>query len=124
MYAPPAGTARTPNARKRAMKPPNGALLLITILIPLPLLAQEPIRDPLLRWMNQIAQRQLEERQREMDKIHTVADAERRKQKVRESLLELLGGLPDYNGPLNPKITGRIQDDGYTIEKVLFQSLP
>ena len=106
------------------MKLTKAALLCVTILIPLPLFAQEPIRDPLLRWMNQIAQRQLQERQREMDKIHTVADAERRKQKVREALLELLGGLADYNGPLNPTITGQIQDDGYTIEKVLFQSLP
>src|SRR5437867_6871148 len=108
----------------RAMKLTKAALLCVTILIPLPLFAQEPIRDPLLRWMNQIAQRQLQERQREMDKIHTVADAERRKQKVREALLELLGGLPDYNGPLNSKVTGQIQDDGYAIEKVLFQSLP
>ena len=46
--------------------------------------------------MNQIAQRQLQERQREIDQIHTVAEAERRKQEVREKLLELLGGLPDY----------------------------
>src|SRR6266567_9505006 len=106
------------------MKLMNIPLLCAVSLIPLSLLAQEPIRDPLLRWMNQIAQRQLQERQREIDKIHTVADAERRKQKVREALLELLGGLPDYSGPLNPTITGQIQDDGYTIEKVLFQSLP
>ena len=51
-------------------------------------------------------------------------EAERRKQKVRETLLELLGGLPDYRGPLNAQITGQIQAEGYTIEKVLFQSLP
>src|SRR5438094_1433473 len=106
------------------MKLMNIPLLCAVSLIPLSLLAQEPIRDPLLRWMNQIAQRQLEERHREMDKIHTVADAERRKQKVRATLLEVLGGLPDYHGSLNPKVTGQIQDDGYTIEKVLFQSLP
>jgi len=100
------------------------ALLCVTFLIPHSLLAQESIRDPLLRWMNRIAQRQLQERQKAIDQIHTVADAERRKQKVRETLLDLLGGLPDYNGPLNPKVTGQIQAEGYTIEKVLFQSLP
>jgi dienelactone hydrolase len=100
------------------------ALLSAASLIPHALFAQEPIRDPFLRWMNQIAQRQLQERQRAIDQIHTVADAERRKQKVRETLLELLGGLPDYNGPLNPTITCQIQAEGYTIEKVLFQSLP
>jgi cephalosporin-C deacetylase-like acetyl esterase len=86
--------------------------------------ARGPIRDPLLRWMNQIAQQQLHERQRAIDQIHTVGDAQRRKQKVRETLLELLGGLPDYTGPLNAQVTGQIQAEGYTIEKVLFQSLP
>ncbi len=106
------------------MKLTKVALICAILLIPLPLPAQEPIRDPLLRWMNQIAQRQLQARQRAIDQIHTVAEAERRKQKVCETLLELLGGLPDYNGPLNPKITGEIKAEGYTIEKVLFQSLP
>ena len=99
-------------------------LLCATFLTPCSFFAQEAIHDPLLRWMNQIAQRQLQERQRVIDQIHTVAEAEQRKQKVRATLLELLGGLPDYNGPLNSKVTGEIQADGYTIEKVLFQSLP
>jgi len=106
------------------MKLANVALLCVTLFICHSLLAQESKRDPLLRWMDQIAQRQLQERQRTIGQIHTVADAERRKQKVRATLLEILDGLPDYNGPLNPKITGQIQAEGYTIEKVLFQSLP
>ena len=106
------------------MKLVNIALLCTTFFIADSLFAQEPKRDPLLRWMDQIAQRQLQERQRTIDQIHTVAEAERRKQKVRETLLEVLGGLPDYHGPLNPKVTGEIKADGYTIEKVLFQSLP
>ena len=101
------------------------ALLCATVLIPHALLAQQvAIHDPLLRWMNQIAQRQLQERQRGLDQIHTVAEAELRKRQVREKLLEVLGGLPDYNGPLNARITGQIQAEGYSIEKVLFQSLP
>src|SRR6184192_2790532 len=106
------------------MKLTTIALLCATFLIPHTLPAQEPIRDPLLRWMNQIAQRQLQERQKAIDRIHTVADAERRKQKVRQTLLDILGGLPDYNGPLHAKITGQIEGQRYTIEKVLFQSLP
>lgn len=106
------------------MRPTTIALLCAALLVPRFAAAQEAIHDPLLRWMNQIAQRQLQERQREIDQIRTVADAERRKQKVRRTLLDLLGGLPDYSGPLNPKITGEIKAEGYTIEKVLFQSLP
>src|SRR4029079_4863547 len=56
--------------------------------------------------------------------IRSAADAERRKKSVRQTLLEILGGLPDYNGPLNPKITGRLVTESYTIEKVIFESLP
>ena len=99
-------------------------LLCLASLVPCSIFAQEAIHDPLLKWMNQIAQRQLQARQRVIDQIHTVADADRRKQEVRAKLLELLGGLPNYHGPLNAKITGQIKADGYTIEKVLFQSLP
>jgi hypothetical protein len=100
-------------------------LILYSILIPCSLLAQEhDIKDPLLRWMNNIAQDQLQARQRLIDQIHTVAEAEQRKQVVHEKLLEILGGLPDYHGPLDARVTGEIKADGYTIEKVLFQSLP
>lgn len=86
--------------------------------------AQQPTQDPLLRWMDRLAQQQLQRREDAIAKIHNVADAERRKQLVRETLLSLIGGLPDYKGPLNPSITGRIQTEKYTIEKVIFQSLP
>src|SRR5439155_13783788 len=99
-------------------------LLGITFLNPSSLAAQAPIQEPLLRWMNQIAQQQLQRRESTIVEIRTVADAERRKKWVRETLLEILGGLPDYHGPLNPKITGRIEAESYTIEKVIFESLP
>ena len=43
---------------------------------------------------------------------------------MRQTILSLLGGLPDYSGPLNPRTTGTIQGEGYAIEKVIFESLP
>src|SRR6516165_1718724 len=85
---------------------------------------QESPRDPLLQWMDQIAQRELRERKAVIDQIHTVADADRRKQTVRKRILDLLGGLPDYRGPLNATVTGRLQNDSYTIDKLIYQSLP
>jgi cephalosporin-C deacetylase-like acetyl esterase len=88
------------------------------------LAAQTPAPDPLLRWMDQIAQQQLQAREDAIAKIHTIADAERRKRSVRETFLSLLGGLPDYAGPLHPRITGSIQAENYTIERVIFESLP
>ena len=59
--------------------------------------------NPLLDWMNQIAQRQLQQREDTIAAIHTVAEAKRRQQWVREKLILLLGGLPDYHGPLNAR---------------------
>jgi cephalosporin-C deacetylase-like acetyl esterase len=91
---------------------------------PFVLSGQEAARDPLLQWMDETAQQELQERTAAIDQIHTVADADRRKQAVRKKLLELLGGLPDYEGPLDAKVTGRLQNDSYSIEKVIYESLP
>ena len=38
-------------------------------------------------------------------------------------LTELTGGLPTYQGPLNPCITGRFQSDTHTIDRGIFESL-
>jgi len=84
-------------------------LLCASLLDPSLLRAQEPALDPLLRWMDQIAQQQLQQREKSIAQIHSVADAERRKKSVRETFLSLIGGLPEYSGPLNPRLTGRIQ---------------
>src|ERR1700686_780100 len=80
-------------------------LLAITCL-PRALFAQAPAVDPLFRWLDHIAQQQLGQRERASAGIKSVADANRRKQLVREKLSEILGGLPNYNGPLNSRITG------------------
>ena len=42
---------------------------------------------------------------------------------VRAMTLEAIGGFPERT-PLNAQVTGRIEKDGYTIEKVLFESRP
>lgn len=78
----------------------------------------------LTRWLDRIAQEQLDRREGQIKQITTVEAAERRKEHVRKTILELLGGLPDYAGPLNAKVTGRIDKKTYVIEKVVFESLP
>ena len=80
--------------------------------------------DRLLEWMNGIALEQLDRREAAVKAIQTVEQAEARKRMVRAKILELIGGLPDYSGPLNPRITGRVEKPGYVIEKVIFESLP
>ena len=86
--------------------------------------SRRPSDDPLLRWMDRIAQQKLQHRENAIAEIRTVADAERRKQSVREKILKMMGGLPDYKGPLNPKVTGLIRNESFTIEKVIYETLP
>ncbi|MEO8127759.1 MAG: acetylxylan esterase [Bryobacteraceae bacterium] len=80
--------------------------------------------DTLLLWMNGIAQQQLDKREAEIAAIQTVAQAESRKKLVREKVLATMGGLPEYHGPLNARVTGTIQADGFVIEKIIYESLP
>src|SRR5215204_475451 len=84
-------------------------------------LPQSPSPDPLLAWLDRIAQQQLDQRERKIAAIRTRADAERRQAIVRAKLTELIGGLPTYSGPLNARVTGRLQSDTHTIEKVIFE---
>jgi cephalosporin-C deacetylase-like acetyl esterase len=100
------------------------ALLAAALLYSHPVSAQAPSQDPFLNWLDRRAQQQLDQRDRTMAEIRTAADADRRKETVRKKLFELLGGLPAYSGPLNPRVTGRIESEFYTIEKVIFESLP
>ncbi|MFN7924961.1 MAG: acetylxylan esterase [Bryobacteraceae bacterium] len=87
-------------------------------------LAQTPPDDPLLKWMDKIAQRLLDAREAEVARVRTVAEAEERKKVVRAKILEALGGLPEYEGPLRARVARRTKADGYEIENVMYESLP
>src|SRR6187402_2270443 len=95
----------------------------LLLLIAVPLFGQTPA-DPFLEWMDRIAQKQLDQRQEAMTKIRTADDAEARKAVVRKKLLDSMGGLPVWNGPLNARVTGQLRSETHTIEKVIFESLP
>src|SRR5687767_10203872 len=85
--------------------------------------AQSPA-SPLVRELTAIAKRQLDERAESIAAIRDTPAAQARKTAVRERILSLIGGLPDYRGPLNPQVTRTTRRDGFVIEHVLFESLP
>lgn len=87
-----------------------------------PLTAQSP--SPFLAALDAIAQRHLRTRADLIAGIKDTAAAEARKKVVRERILSLIGGLPDYRGPLRPRVTETTPRDGYVIENVMFDSLP
>lgn len=58
------------------------------------------------------------------DAIKDLAGFEAYRESMREKVIRALGGIPEYSGPLNPRITGKVQKNGFTIEKVIYESRP
>jgi dienelactone hydrolase len=74
--------------------------------------------------LNQIGYQHLARRAEEISRITTVEQARARQAEVRKKILAAMGGLPDYRGPLNARVTGSVSRKGYTIENVTFETLP
>src|SRR5437763_1284071 len=54
----------------------------------------------------------------------TTADAIRKRQKwASDTFVKLIGGLPERT-PLNSRMTGTLERDGYRVEKVVYESRP
>lgn len=47
-----------------------------------------------------------------------------RRQRLRKQLLAAWGALPDQPAPLEPRVLGEIEGEGYRIEKIVFQARP
>lgn len=49
---------------------------------------------------------------------------QKRQEYIRSAFLDAIGGLPSFDTPLEPHITGTLLFEGYRVEKVVFQSRP
>lgn len=56
-------------------------------------------------------------------RLKTKADAEAYVKSVRERIMSCFGPFPEKT-PLNPRVTGKLERDAYTVEKVIFESRP
>jgi cephalosporin-C deacetylase-like acetyl esterase len=83
----------------------------------------ERVREMLPDYLNRQAFEMLAQRQRTVASIATPADVARRRAYVRERILAELGGLPEQT-PLNARVVGTLERDGYRVEKVIFESQP
>src|SRR5260370_35150611 len=77
----------------------------------------------LLKWMDAIAQKQLDRRDAAVAQIRTPEQARERQKLVREKVLQLIGGVPQYSGPLKARITSHLNQPGYVTENTLWESL-
>lgn len=68
-------------------------------------------------------QKHFEARKKEVAALKTPADIKARQAKLKARFIEALGGFPKKT-PLNPQVTGKIDKDDYTIEKVIYESQP
>jgi len=81
-------------------------------------------RQKLIEMLDGIANQQLAERTEAVARIQSRADAEKRKKEVRGRILSLIGGLPEHRGAVGVKQFGMIEEDGFRIEKLAYESLP
>ena len=78
----------------------------------------------LTRYLDAIGRKELDGRAAEIAAITSREQAERRQKQVREKIRALIGGLPNYHGPLNTRSAGTLNHEDYRIEKVIYESLP
>jgi pimeloyl-ACP methyl ester carboxylesterase len=87
-------------------------------------LSPGPRITPYLRYQAEQAWKQDEERQKAWDAIREEVGLLKLQHELRQKLLQMIGGLPAVKTDLHPVITGKIQMNGFAIEKLVFQSLP
>jgi dienelactone hydrolase len=100
------------------------SLIVVALIGAVTLVHAQKSGSPLLIELNAIAQRQLGDRAKDVAAIRDTAAAQARQKQVRERILSLIGGLPEYRGPLNARVTKTTRREGFVIEHVLFESLP
>ncbi|WP_031500040.1 alpha/beta hydrolase family protein [Bryobacter aggregatus] len=100
--------------------------LLIFLLCAPVLLAQssEAYALQFQNWLTVQAEKQWTARDRAIANLTTKAAIQARSKEVRETALELIGGLPAVKTPLQAQITGAFAREGYRVEKIRFESQP
>jgi dienelactone hydrolase len=82
-----------------------------------------PASDMMSQYLNRQAQQQFEQWRQRYEQLKTPEEIAAYQKNLREQFLQALGGLPERT-PLNPRVTGTIQRNGYKVEKVIFESRP
>src|SRR6185312_12121456 len=86
--------------------------------------AQSPEMTPYLLYQTALAWHQDQLRQARWSQVKTPDDLLRLRSELRNSVLEMIGGLPTEKTDLHATITGRIAGNGFHIEKLIYQSIP
>jgi hypothetical protein len=112
-----AGVALAPGVRAAERPGPEAFVVLERPVEPGPQIT------PLLRHELDIAWPQDESRRAVFAAVRTEAELVALQQRLRATLLDMIGGLPERT-PLNARIVGSVEADGYRIDKLVFESQP
>ncbi|MCL7417670.1 MAG: hypothetical protein M8354_07515, partial [Halalkalicoccus sp.] len=82
------------------------------------------VEEQLPRYLCERAETAFEAERSDKEAIETVDDHERRVKRIRTAFFDALGGLPDERTPLCAERAGVVERDGYSIEKIVYESLP
>jgi pimeloyl-ACP methyl ester carboxylesterase len=102
-----------------AQSPPDDAF---RVLPPPP--PHAPVISNYLRYQTEMAWTQDDLRRRRWESVRTEAELLTIQNEIRQNLLSMIGGLPAKKTPLHPRVTGRVQMNGFHIEKLIYESLP
>lgn len=75
-------------------------------------------------YLNEIGYTQVARRAQTVAALKTKAEADQRKADVRKKIIELVGGLPKASGPVVVKQFATIEEDGFRIENIAYESFP
>jgi cephalosporin-C deacetylase-like acetyl esterase len=75
-------------------------------------------------YLTTLEQQALTARHNKIASVHDQSSIHQRQQYIRQTLLQQLGGPWPQKTPLEARITGTIDHDDYSVQKVVFQSLP
>lgn len=79
--------------------------------------------NTLYKQQSELSFRSLDNRKESIRKLNNTQDWLARQELVKEKFLTSLGPFPDKT-PLNPVVTHKIKKEGYSVEKLYFESLP
>jgi dienelactone hydrolase len=81
------------------------------------------VQDQMAHHLRQMGERFLQ-RQTAEKAGQSQVEFEARRRQVLAHFLQAIGGLPAERTPLNARCTGTLDQDGYTIEKIIYESQP
>ena len=82
------------------------------------------VSDQMIDNLRRRAEAHFRRQEAEKAELTSIAAFEEHRKRVRDRFMTAIGGLPEERTPLNVQCTGSVDRGGFTIEKLIYESLP